>query len=256
MAAVLFVYFWLVKGCEWVKLLITVYVKKRGWGRFQMMVLTQVMFLRFFCSPTPTAPTTTLYIIAYALSWLCSSSLCCFAATHASFGSIIVEGHSLVTTVAVFSIWRWHDYHPCRWLQSRVRQVMDVSLWPEMTGDNRGCERMQRTPFHIRQNMPSTKWIHYSKDGHPQRTRDCNTVIIVIIDVLYLGNWRQHIAILDLFAPEISKLIWNGISSILELRVMLRGFKRNMSVLSLRCAVPPVITWFLSWGYHPIVLQS
>ena len=179
-----------------------------------------------------------------------------FAATHASFGSIIVEGHSLVTTVAVFSIWRWHDYHPCRWLQSRVRQVMDVSLWPEMTGDNRGCERMQRTPFHIRQNMPSTKWIHYSKDGHPQRTRDCNTVIIVIIDVLYLGNWRQHIAILDLFAPEISKLIWNGISSILELRVMLRGFKRNMSVLSLRCAVPPVITWFLSWGYHPIVLQS
>ena len=147
-----------------------------------MMVLTQVLYLRFFCSPTPNAPATTFYIIAYALSWFCSSSLGCFAATHASSWSTIVEGHPLVTTVAVyhvvayvfgsrgFSIWRWHDYHPCRWLQSRVRQVMDVSLWPEMAGDN-------RTPSHIRQNMPSTKWIHYSKDGHPQRTRDCNTVI-------------------------------------------------------------------------------
>lgn len=204
-----------------------------------MMVLTQVLYMRFFCSPTPTDPTTTLYFIAYALSWLCSSSLCCFAAPPASFGSTIVEGHSLVITVAVYhvvayvfglqglSIWRWHYYHPCRWLQSRVRQVMDVSLWPEMTGDNRGCERMQRTPSHIRQNMPSTKWIHYDslikRTGIPKEHKIA--ILYLSTDVLYLnlGNWSHNIAILDLFASEISKLIWNRIPSIIEQHVMLRG---------------------------------
>lgn len=43
--------------------------KKRSWGYgwFQMMVLTQVLYMRFFCSPTPTAPATTFYFIAYGL---------------------------------------------------------------------------------------------------------------------------------------------------------------------------------------------
>ena len=104
---------------------------------------------------------------------------------------------------------------------------MDVSLWPEMTGDNRGCERMQRTPSHshIRQNMPSTKWIHYDslikRTGIPKEHKIA--ILYLSTDVLYLGNWSHHIAILDLFASEISKLIWNRIPSIIEQHVILRG---------------------------------
>lgn len=213
--------------------LIPANVKKKGWSRFLMMVLTCVyaLFLFSYCH----SPYHNTFFIAYALSWLCS-----FWKYHS--GWPFPGYYSSCVSCCGICVWFTRIFHlKVAWLSS-----MQMASKSSETGD--GClpvarndrwqQRMREDATNPLPHPPKYAFNKMDSLQQAQRTRDCNTVISNC-RCFVCGKLRTaycHIGSTG------SICLWNFQIDMERNRQYLRtacDVTRNMLVLSLRCAVPP-----------------